>query len=61
MATSAPVAPTAPAVEKFCVVCGQGSHRLDWQSRDNPACDTHSTDEVKAALAKLSPAPAGSK
>ncbi len=58
-------------VEKYCIVCGQGSHRLDWQSRDNPSCDTHAPSEVQAALAKLgttkptssqpTPAPAASK
>ena len=54
-----PSTPATAVVEKFCIVCGQGSHRLDWQSRDNPTCDTHSPDEVKAAIArlKLSPAP----
>lgn len=54
MATPAKMVP----VEKFCIVCGQGSHRLDWQSRDNPSCDSHSPEEVKAALAKLKPSPA---
>jgi len=54
MATSA----KAPA-EKFCVVCGLGSHRADWQTRDNPACDSHSQEEVAAAIkAKSKPAPA---
>jgi len=50
-------------VEKYCIVCGQGSHRLDWQSKDNPTCDTHTSTEIQAALAKLkpSPVPAASK
>jgi len=52
MATPAPT-----PVEKYCIVCGQGSHRLDWQSRDNPSCDQHSPSEVQAALAKLKPSP----
>ena len=46
-------------VEKTCVVCGLKSHRLDWQEKANPACDTHTPEEVKAALAKLAPSPAG--
>jgi hypothetical protein len=28
-------------VEKFCVVCGKGSHREDWQDTDSPQCDDH--------------------
>lgn len=35
--------------EKFCVVCGLGSHRKDWQDKDVVACDSHSKDEVTAA------------
>lgn len=37
-------------VERFCVVCGMGSHRTDWANR-TPACDQHSKEEVAAALA----------
>lgn len=37
-------------VERFCVVCGMGSHRTDWANR-TPACDNHSKAEVDAALA----------
>ena len=50
-------------VEKQCIVCGLASHRSDWASKDNPACDSHSAEEIKAALQKLSssPAPAPSK
>lgn len=56
MATSAKV---PQLVERFCVVCGAGSHRLDWQSRDNPSCDSHTQAEVAAALqAKSKPSPA---
>lgn len=43
----------ASTEHKKCVVCGLGSNRSDWASRDNPSCDSHSADEVKAALAKL--------
>ena len=52
---------TSPAVsikEAFCVVCGAGSHREDWQGVEYPACDSHSTAEVSAALAKLQAAKA---
>jgi hypothetical protein len=41
--------------EKICIVCGSGSHREDWQSKQYPACDSHSKEEVNAALAKLTP------
>ncbi len=41
-------------VEKKCVVCGLGSHRADWLSKTNPACDHHSADEVEAATPKQS-------
>lgn len=40
---------------KFCVVCGMGSHRDDWADKPNPACDSHSPAEVKAALAAKKP------
>lgn len=37
--------------EKFCVVCGAGSHRDDWAKQAGPvACDSHSKDEVAAAV-----------
>lgn len=38
------------AVEKFCVVCGIGSHRIDWQDAAQPACDKHSEAEVAKAV-----------
>lgn len=34
---------------KYCVVCGQGSTRQDWQGKDVVACDNHSKEEVAAA------------
>jgi len=45
--TNAPIGPA----ERFCVVCGLGSHREDWASATNPACDSHSKDEVAKAVA----------
>jgi hypothetical protein len=48
-------------VEKFCVVCGLGSHRTDWQDKDVVACDGHSKDEVaKAVQASKTQTPAPS-
>ena len=44
-------------VERYCVVCGMGSSRDDWQGVDNPACDNHSPEEVKAAMQAKVPAP----
>jgi hypothetical protein len=45
-------------LQKYCVVCGMGSHRADWQSKTGAvACDWHTKDEVSAALAKLNPTP----
>ena len=37
---------------KYCVVCGEGSVRQDWQNVDGEfvACDGHSTGEFKAAV-----------
>lgn len=35
-----------------CVVCNTGSHREDWQGKLNPACDSHTEEEIKAALEK---------
>lgn len=49
------MASVASIVERKCVVCGQGSHRADWASKDYPACDNHTEDEVKAAIAALQP------
>ena len=40
---------------KFCIVCGTGSHRQDWQSKDNPACDSHSVEEIAKAVADAAP------
>lgn len=52
-------------VEKTCIVCGLKSHRADWASKTNPACDSHTGEEIQSALAKTrqspSPAPAKSK
>lgn len=50
-------ASTAKASEiKYCVVCGNGSHRTDWinKSGNFVACDSHSKDEVAKAVAKAS-------
>lgn len=63
---------TLGLVERKCVVCGQGSHRSDWADKANPACDSHSEEEVRAATSSKSrseskatkqpsPAPADSK
>jgi hypothetical protein len=41
-----------------CVVCGAGSHREDWQSKANPACDSHTKAEVAVAIAAKNPPPA---
>lgn len=40
-------------VEKACIVCGQKSHRVDWQQAQFPACDSHSPTEVKEAIANV--------
>lgn len=37
--------------EVACVVCGQKSHRLDWQGAKAPACDSHSKEEIAKATA----------
>lgn len=37
---------------KFCVVCGEGSNRDDWQGKAVVACDGHSKAEIQAALQK---------
>lgn len=50
--TAVPVAPQ----EKFCVVCGQGSHRTDWKNKfavgatGYVACDSHDEKSVKQAI-----------
>ena len=44
-------------VERYCVVCGMGSSRDDWQGVANPACDNHTPEEVKAAVPVKAPAP----
>jgi hypothetical protein len=41
------------AIEKKCVVCGAGSHRLDWQGLDFPSCEAHTPAEYKEAMAAL--------
>jgi hypothetical protein len=46
----------AELIERFCVVCGLGSHRTDWATK-TPACDNHSQAEVAAALKAAKPAP----
>lgn len=40
-------------VERFCVVCGAGSHRSDWINKlgDYVACDSHSKQELADAVA----------
>ena len=48
-------------VERFCVVCGQGSHRSDWAASPSPACDSHSETEVREAVARSRGAKSGSK
>jgi len=42
----------------YCVVCGQGSHRKDWASLKNPACDSHSKEQIAQAIAAKNPTPA---
>jgi hypothetical protein len=39
---------------RFCVVCGQGSHREKWtkSGKDWVACDKHTDEEIKASLPK---------
>ena len=49
------------AEEKYCVVCGQGSHRTDWQDAEFPACDTHSKEQVATAIAKATAKPTAPK
>lgn len=40
---------------KYCVVCGMGSHRLDWirKSGNYVACDRHSDAEMQKAISAL--------
>jgi hypothetical protein len=45
----------ASLVEKACVVCGQKSHRVDWQNAQYPACDFHGKDEVQRAISARTP------
>jgi hypothetical protein len=51
-----------PPVERFCVVCGMGSHRTDWlkQKGDFVACDSHSDEEFAKAITAKTPSPAAS-
>lgn len=34
-----------------CIVCRLGSHRVDWAESRYPACDSHSSTEIKQAIA----------
>lgn len=43
--------PTEKPIEKQCIVCGAKSHRLDWNTAQYPACDSHSKAEVQQAIA----------
>lgn len=43
--------------EVYCAICGQGSHRDDWQGKREVFCDTHTEDEIKAYRASKTPAP----
>lgn len=40
----------------YCIVCGQGSSRDDWQGKPNPACDSHTKQEIADAIKKASAA-----
>ncbi len=42
----------APSVMQYCVVCGTGSTRTDWISKQDGfvACDRHSKVEVTQAI-----------
>lgn len=44
-------------VERHCVVCGIGSHKVKWGNTlgDHVACDSHTPAEVKKAVDKISP------
>jgi hypothetical protein len=48
------------ASEKFCVVCGAGSHRTDWvnkttvSGKDFVACDQHTKEEFNKAITAAS-------
>lgn len=37
---------------KYCIICGQGSHRTDWRnvSGNLVACDHHSKEEFAKAV-----------
>jgi hypothetical protein len=39
---------------KFCIVCGQGSHRLDWINVLYPICDNHSEEDFVRAKGPVS-------
>lgn len=41
-----PFVPQQTGDYKFCIVCGQGSHRLDWQSNFYPMCDSHTDEDI---------------
>ena len=48
--------------EVACFVCGQKSHRADWQDGKEHACDSHSANEiVKAKKPNGPPAAASAK
>src|SRR6267378_1411411 len=36
---------TDPGI-KYCIVCGQGSHRTDWTNEPYPTCDNHTLDDL---------------
>jgi hypothetical protein len=40
-----------------CALCGQGSHRDDWQSKAEVFCDSHSADDIAKFKASKAPAP----
>lgn len=42
---------TKPKAVK-CIVCGEESHRADWQGKAAPACDSHSAAEIAAKQPK---------
>jgi Immunoglobulin domain/Bacterial Ig-like domain (group 2) len=41
--------------ERHCVVCGLGSSRGDWTNKANPACDSHTAEEVAKATVGKAP------
>jgi hypothetical protein len=40
-----------------CALCGQGSHRDDWQGKVEVFCDSHSQADIAAFKASKTPAP----